>query len=133
MELFKKISAYLLIIGAGMAVGYLLPRLPKLLQAKYTEGEYTSYFPNPSKQVILYGTATCSFCQSTREYFKANNVAYFDVDVQTSEMGAKKHAELGGGGVPVVIIGNRLIRGFQPDTFDEALKKLNDRTTKLSH
>jgi mycoredoxin len=125
MKLFKTISVYLLIIGTGIGIGYLAPRLPNVLKAKYTEGEYSRFFPNQSKSVVLYGTASCSFCRSSREFFKANNIEFFDVDVQTSEIAAKKHAELGGGGVPVIIIGNRLIRGFQPDVFQEALKTLN--------
>ncbi|MBC3873470.1 glutaredoxin family protein [Undibacterium flavidum] len=125
MKTLKTISVYLVIIGAGIMIGYVLPRLPNLLQKKYTEGEYSNFFPNQSKTVILYGTATCSFCRSTREFFKANKIDFFDVDVQTSELAAKKHAELGGGGVPVTIIGNRLIRGFQPDAFQDALKALN--------
>lgn len=125
MKSIKSISTYLLIIGLGIAVGYLAPRLPNLLHSKYTEGEYSQFFPNKTKSVILYGTADCSFCRRTREFFKANNVDFFDVNVQTSEVAAKKHTELGGGGVPVVIIGNRLIRGYQPDAFQDALKILN--------
>lgn len=125
MKYLKTMSIYGAIIGAGILVGYLAPRLPHLLQQKYTVGEYAKFFPNQSKQVILYGTASCSFCRSSREFFVANNIDFFDVDVQTSELAAKKHAELGGGGVPVVIIGNRLIRGFQPDAFQDALKALD--------
>lgn len=125
MKSIKNISLYLVIIGLGIAVGYLAPRLQNLLQSKYIEGEYSQFFPNKTKAVILYGTADCSFCRSTREFFNANKVDFFDVNVQTSAIAAKKHAELGGGGVPVVIIGNRLIRGYQPDAFQDALKILN--------
>ncbi len=125
MKSIKNISVYLVIIGLGIGVGYLAPRLPTLLQSKYVEGEYSRFFPNKTKSVILYGTADCSFCRSTRDFLKANNVEFFDVNVQTSEIAAKKHAELGGGGVPVVIIGSRLIRGYQPDAFREALNALN--------
>lgn len=130
MKLLKTISVYLLIIGTGIAIGYLAPRLPNLWKAKYTEGEYSRFFPNQSKSVVLYGTASCSFCRSTRDFFKANKIDFFDVDVQKSELAFKKHAELGGGGVPVVIIGNRLIRGFQPEVFQDALKTLDKAQTK---
>jgi len=120
----KRVSVYALILGVGLAVGHLIPRLPMLLKPSYQLGDFADHLPDPHTRVVVYGTANCSFCRSTRAYLMKRGIKFADLDVEISAAAAASHAQLGGGGVPVVVIGRRLIRGYQPEAFDAALANI---------
>lgn len=113
------------IVLFGLSVGYLAPRLPVLLKPSYKLGNYASHFPDAQTRVVVYGTANCSFCRSTRDFLRQRGIKFADLDVERSSDAATRHAQLGGGGVPVVVIGRRLIRGYQPEAFAAALAEFN--------
>ena len=75
-----------------------------------------------SKQVIIYSTPTCHFCQEAKSFFKASGVEYTDYDVATD---AEKREELiaksGQMGVPVIFIGEEMIIGFDEGKIKELL------------
>ena len=118
----KTIAMYGLILAAGLGSGYGLSLLPGLFKPTYTEGNYAAYFPNAQAKVVLYGTDWCGYCAKTRAYFKENKIEFVDLDIEKSPAAKKAHAELGGGGVPVVLIGNRKITGYDTGAFQAALK-----------
>lgn len=120
----KSALLYLFIIGFGLSIGYVAPRLDKWLKPGYVEGNYAEFFPDKQTRVVVYGSATCTFCAKTREYFQQNRIAFSDVDVTNTAIKQEKLAQIGIESVPVVLIGNRKIRGFHPDQFDAALKLL---------
>ena len=120
----KTIAMYGLILAAGLGSGYGLSLLPGLLKSNYTEGNYAAYFPNAQTQVVLYGTDWCGYCAKTRAYFKENKIEFVDLDIEKSPEARKAHEALGGGGVPVVLIGNRKIQGFNAGALEAALKKI---------
>ena len=74
------------------------------------------------KHVSIYTTPTCHFCQMTKEYFKANNVAYEEYNVAAD---AAKRAEMmqksGQLGVPVIFVGEDMVIGFDKKRLDELL------------
>lgn len=125
MKIAKTILTYALIIAVGLLIGYVAPRLPMWLKPAYQEADYSAHFQNTSSKVLMYGTASCSFCKKTRAYFDENKIEFTELDVEKSPAAAAKHAELGGEGVPVIIIGKRMIRGYQPEVFAEALQVMN--------
>ncbi|WP_258000745.1 glutaredoxin family protein [Janthinobacterium sp. ROICE36] len=120
----KTIAMYGLILVAGLGSGYALSLLPGLLKSNDTEGNYAAYFPNAQAKVVLYGTHWCGYCAKTRAYFKENKIEFVDLDIEKSPAAKKAHEELGGGGVPVVLIGNRKIQGFNTGALEAALKKI---------
>jgi glutaredoxin 3 len=65
------------------------------------------------QNVIIYSTPTCHFCQLAKDFFKANNIAYLEYDVANDVEKRKEMIEKSGQmGVPVIIIGNELMVGF---------------------
>lgn len=65
------------------------------------------------KNVTIYSTPTCHFCQMAKEFFKANNIAYTEYDVASDLEKRKEMVEKSGQmGVPVITIENDLIVGF---------------------
>ena len=65
------------------------------------------------KNVTIYSTPTCHFCQMAKEYFKANGVKYSEFDVASNLEKRKEMMEKSGQlGVPVIIIDNNVVVGF---------------------
>lgn len=65
------------------------------------------------KNVTIYSTPTCHFCHMAKDFFKANNVAYTEYDVMSDLEKRKEMVEKSGQmGVPVIIIDDKLVVGF---------------------
>ena len=64
-------------------------------------------------KVTIYSTPTCHFCQMAKEYFTSNNVKYEEFNVATDLPKRKEMMEKSGQlGVPVIIIDNQVVVGF---------------------
>jgi glutaredoxin len=75
-------------------------------------------------EVSLYSTATCPYCAKTRKLFKTLGVPYRDFDVDKSDEAFAQFQKLGGTGVPVVVIGERVIHGYDREEIEQALRSL---------
>jgi len=65
------------------------------------------------KKVQIYSTPTCSYCHMAKDFFKKNNVGYDDFDVAVNLEKRKEMVEKSGQmGVPVILIGDEIIVGF---------------------
>lgn len=73
--------------------------------------------------VVMYGTSWCGYCKKARIYFKSNNIDFTDLDVETNATAKAQFNALGGGGVPVILVGNMRINGFNETTFEEFYKR----------
>jgi glutaredoxin len=71
--------------------------------------------------VILYGTSWCGYCEAARRFFDANGIAYTDLDVEKTIEGSEGHKKLGGGGVPVIVIGDQTMHGYNEAELHELL------------
>lgn len=74
------------------------------------------------KNVTIYTTPTCHFCQMSKEFFKENNVAYTEFNVANDMEKRQEMIDKSGQmGVPVVFIGDDMIVGFDKKRFVELL------------
>ena len=63
--------------------------------------------------VTIYSTPTCHFCHMAKDFFREKNVAYVEYNVASDIEKRKEMVEKSGQmGVPVIIIGDDLIVGF---------------------
>ena len=63
--------------------------------------------------ITIYSTPTCHFCHMAKNFFKENNVAYTEHNVASDLEKRKEMIEKSGQmGVPVIIIGQELVVGF---------------------
>ena len=73
-------------------------------------------------KVVLFTTPTCSWCRRTKQYFRDQNVRFKEVDVSRDQRAAKDIVRMTGQmGVPVVLIGNKPIVGFDKNQIDRLL------------
>ncbi len=74
-------------------------------------------------KVIIFSTPTCSFCTAAKRYFREKNVRFTDVDVSRDESAARDMMRRTGQmGVPVILINNRPIVGFDRPKIDQLLQ-----------
>lgn len=74
------------------------------------------------KNITIYTTPTCHFCHMAKDFFKENNLAYTEYDVaadpaKRAELIEKSHQM----GVPVIMIDDQMIIGFNKPKVIEAL------------
>lgn len=124
VKAMKNVVVYGLILALGLGIGYASPRVKRMLTPSYSEGDFTAYYPDAKTRVVVYGTATCPYCIKARAYLNERHVAFGDFDLSTSEKVRTDFAKLGGTKVPVILIGNRRLVGFDKDAIDAALAKL---------
>ena len=73
-------------------------------------------------EITLYSTSWCGYCEKTRNFFDANGIYYTELDVEKTTAGYEGHKKLGGGGIPVTVIGEEVIRGYSEEHFRGTLK-----------
>jgi mycoredoxin len=82
---------------------------------------------------VLYATQWCGYCAKTRELFKARNVPYEEVDVEHSREGQAQYVKLGGdGGVPLIVINGKVIRGYNRAAIETALVDMTARPRAIA-
>ena len=74
------------------------------------------------KNVTIYSTPTCHFCHAAKEFFKENNIAFTDYDVSSdTEKQAEMVQKSGQMGVPVIVVGDETVVGFDENKLKVAL------------
>jgi glutaredoxin 3 len=85
------------------------------------------------KNVTIYSTPTCHFCQMAKEYFKANNVAYTEFDVASNSEKRKEMMEKSGQlGVPVILVDDNVVVGFNRPKLAQLLDITNNTATQVA-
>lgn len=75
-------------------------------------------------KVKVFSTPTCPYCVQAKEYLKSKGVEYEEVDVAVDEAGRNEMVEKTEQmGVPVILIGDEYIIGFDRAKIDELLAK----------
>lgn len=75
------------------------------------------------KQVKIYTTPSCVYCIKTKDFFKANNVEYSEIDVLKDEKGREEMLnQTGKMAVPVIDIDGKIIIGFDELALKQALE-----------
>ena len=76
----------------------------------------------PQPKVIIFTTPTCSFCNAAKRYFREKKIKFRDVDVSRDQRAAMDMQRLTGQtGVPVILINNRPIVGFDKPKINKLL------------
>jgi glutaredoxin len=73
--------------------------------------------------LTLYSASWCVHCKRARAYFVAHRIRFNEVDVEATEAGRQEFADLGGGGVPLILAGGLGIRGFDVEGIQALLAK----------
>lgn len=73
-------------------------------------------------KVVLYTSPTCTYCHLVKIFLKKNNVEFEEVDISESEEKRKELEEKTGlTGVPVTLVGEKFVQGFDKGKLKELL------------
>lgn len=74
------------------------------------------------KNVVIYSTPSCHYCNLAKQYFQDHNVAYTEHDVATDIDKQREMIEKSGQmGVPVIVIDDQVVVGFNQPKLAELL------------
>ena len=74
------------------------------------------------KDVKIYTTPTCPWCRKVKEYLVEKGVEFTDFNVAEDRGKLQEMVQLTGQrGVPVIVIGDEKIVGFNQEKIDQAL------------
>ena len=77
--------------------------------------------PQPAQEVVMYATAWCPYCAKARAYFARTGTAYTEYDIEKSADARAEFKRLGGRGVPLILVGNEKMAGFNELAFESLL------------
>lgn len=70
-------------------------------------------------KVVMYSASWCSVCKAAKKYFKDNRIAYVAYDVENNRIGRKDYKFLKGKSVPIILIGDARMNGFNSTKFEK--------------
>lgn len=76
-----------------------------------------------SRHVRLYSATWCGYCKQARAYLDGRHIPYEDLDVENTERGRQQFAQLGGKGVPIILVGRQRMDGYERDELVRMLAK----------
>jgi glutaredoxin len=74
------------------------------------------------KRIVLYSMDKCPHCLTAKKYLEAQKIPFRLCNVQTPK-GQKELAATGFRSVPVLKIGDQILKGFSVESFLKLLKK----------
>ena len=78
------------------------------------------------EDVVMYSTAWCPYCRKARLFLRQANIPYTEYDVEKSARDYEEYQRISGRGVPVIVIGDQVIQGFNKPAIRKALKQLHN-------
>lgn len=74
------------------------------------------------KTVKIYTTSTCVYCKGAKEYFEKKGINYEEINLSEHPDRIQEMIQISGQmGVPVILIDDRIIIGFNRGAIDEVL------------
>ncbi len=76
-----------------------------------------------AKKVTIYSTPTCPYCKRAKDYLTQKGIPFTDFNVAEDRAKAKEMIEKSKQmGVPVIVVGDDVITGFNQAKLDSLLK-----------
>jgi mycoredoxin len=64
--------------------------------------------------VVLFSAEWCGYCDRLRDELTRTATPFAEFDIEQSSAGHRAWSQLGGRGVPLTLVGDNLIAGYQP-------------------
>jgi glutaredoxin 3 len=75
-----------------------------------------------SKKVVVYSSNTCVYCHQAKEYLDSKGVKYTEKNVSKDIAARKELMSKGFMGVPVIMVDDEIVQGFDKGRLDQLLK-----------
>jgi glutaredoxin len=74
------------------------------------------------QSVVLYSTDWCKFCKQAKAHLKKRGVAFTEFDIEKNGLAKAEFKRLGGKGVPLILVGDKRMKGFSAARLDKLLQ-----------
>lgn len=75
-------------------------------------------------EVTIYTTPTCPWCHRAKAWFRDKRIRYREIDVTTDRQGLDEMVRISGQtGVPVIVVGDEVIVGFNQNRLKEIFRE----------
>ncbi|WP_457672995.1 glutaredoxin family protein [Thiolapillus sp.] len=78
---------------------------------------------NKTPRITLYSTAGCAHCRQLKAWLKRHHLAFREFDIQRNARAFREFQRLGGRGVPLLLVGEQRIQGFDAKKLPARLRK----------
>jgi glutaredoxin len=123
-------------VDADGKVRYTAEKPPAGVQSKPLESRVQSYSGTPTVSqgpagaaapglrpaVKMYATDWCGYCKQARQFFARSGIRYTELDIEKSAAAHAEYKNLGGRGVPVILVGAQRMDGFGEARLSQMLK-----------
>lgn len=75
---------------------------------------------------IVYSSTNCGFCKQLKEYLTEQNIAFEERNIDESEAYREELGRLGIMSVPLTLIGDKQILGFNPTRIKKVVASLQE-------
>lgn len=75
--------------------------------------------------VHIYTTESCGYCKKAKAHMQAKGISYVEYDVEKDEAASDAFRKYGGRGVPLLVVGENVIHGWNADELDELVAARN--------
>lgn len=79
--------------------------------------------PATRAEVVMYTTSWCASCKRAKAHLSSKGVSFRELDVEQSADAHRQFQQLGGKGVPLILVGNKRMDGFDPAAMDSLLQE----------
>ena len=73
-------------------------------------------------RIRLFSAVWCGYCKLAKTHLARRGIAFEELDVEQSATGRDEYRRLEGRGVPVILVGDQRMDGFDPAALDVMLK-----------
>jgi glutaredoxin-like YruB-family protein len=73
--------------------------------------------------VEIYVTDWCGYCKQALRYMKSKGIPYVAYNIEKDSSAKQRYKDLGGRGVPLIIIGSNKMSGFSPESLEYYMSK----------
>ena len=73
-------------------------------------------------QVKMLATSWCGYCARARAYLNSRGIPFQELDVEKSAQGRQEYRELKGRGVPIILVGNQRMNGYDQGRLEAMLR-----------
>lgn len=80
-------------------------------------------------KVVMYSAAWCGICKKAKRYFQKKNISYIAYDIEKSRSGKRGYKLLKGKGVPIIIVGDKRMNGFNVTKFEKFYAQQMEKNT----
>jgi glutaredoxin len=79
-----------------------------------------------AKKVKLYMTSWCSYCRQMEQFLIASKIPYKRLDIENNATASRDYTDLGGEGVPLIVVNETIIAGYDPESVQAAWDDWNN-------